>query len=44
MVCPPCFEPAALAGLSWFVERWEIASKKHGRFLECSEAAVSGSK
>jgi len=22
----------------------EIASKKHGRFLECLEAAISGSK
>ena len=29
MVCPPCFEPAVLAGLSWFVERWENSFQKN---------------
>ncbi len=42
---PPCFVPAVLAGLYWFVERWKnIFPKKQGCFLECLGAAISGSK
>ena len=29
---PPCFVPAVLAGLSWFVERCKIASKNRDVF------------
>ena len=32
-VCPPCFEPAFLAGLSWFVERWENSFQKTRMFF-----------
>ena len=35
-VCPPCFEPAVLAGLSWFVERWKNSFQKTGMFFGAS--------
>ena len=36
---PPCFEPALLAGLSWFVERRKNNFQKTGMFF-----GVSGSR
>jgi len=33
---PPCFEPAVLAGLSWFVERWKNSYQKTRMFFGLS--------
>ncbi len=30
---PPCFEPALVAGLPWFVERWKNSFQKTGMFF-----------